>query len=179
MIPTRAKVFVSLVPLVLAALPLWSAAEPMTYNSFTSYSGKGKHPSSGQTGLIIDEDANGSHFACFSYALLTDKRIKGRVSARAELMTPDGSRVIQSVDGAKVESFDFGEPPPSENPCAGEPPTLDVNFGRVTVCTSFEADLRGGDVVRWVFGFKKMSRLKGKVANFQVHGGVIPNPSDG
>jgi len=180
MTSSRARIIAVFTLFLVWITPLWSAADPTAYSALTGYSGKGKHPANSQTGLIIDKNSNGTHFVCFSYTLLTDKKIKGKIGVEVELLTSEGARVLHSVNNVAVERFEIGELPPSENPCAGEfpPDELDFNIGLVSECTSFQASLKSGDVVRWVFGFKKMSKLTGAAAGFQVAGNVIPNAFD-
>lgn len=54
-------------------------------------------------------------------------------------------------------------------------PGLDSNYGSIVECKVFSASLKSGHAVRWVFEFKKMSKLKGDFPLFQVFGQIIPS----
>ena len=168
----------SLAAVLLAVPDAWGAAEPVIYGSITSFAGKGKHPKSAVSGLIVDSTTSGRKLVCYSYSITTDSKIKGQVSGTVERIS--GAGVERLGTFGKMNVLDFGSlpvpPDLSNDPCAPENPEgLDSNFGFAADCIEISTQLQAGDIIRFDLGFKKAAKLKGAEAGVSIFGSLLPS----
>lgn len=173
--PTR----LALAFLLLATLPssLASAAvEPSSFLGLTGFSGKGKHPKTTQTAVLIEGNHSGRHFVCFSYGLFTGAEIKGSLDVEIDLVEAGQARELRSLKRVPIEQFEIFTPEPTNDPCNPEPDDeIDFNYGIATECEALSTTLHDGDLVLYRFRFRKGSRLKGPRSVLNVVASVLPS----
>ena len=155
-----------------------AAVRPHAFLGLVGLSGVGKHPRETQVAVFIDATSIQSHFVCFSYSVMTKRKIKGTIDVEIEVTDSDGTRRLARLEKIAVRKLDLTNPDPSDNPCAPPPrDTLGYNFGTAVECQAISESLGKGDVVRFKARFKKLARLKGTVASANGLGQVVANPA--